>query len=623
MLGEERTVLQPAALAGTETNMPPTVDKQALDLTHAIALQESGSGGKPNYTAVGDNGTSHGAYQWQPGNYESAAKEAGLDPNDFSSKNQDKVAYYQVKKYKDEGLDPGQIASIWNSGSPDNWKDHSGTTTINGKPIHYDTPAYVNGVKNYYKQLAGLNGIPNGQPVSDSSEGGLPQASEAPTALLSPEQDLASMTPQTPPDNLGTDLSKRLQEGTQAASEGISAAAQGNVHGAASGLLQTVGAGAGAIGDTVNRGLELIPGVKQVESLLGKGVGALAQTPTGQAVASSIRDSSAKHPELSKDIGAGFNIATALPILSGLGAVKAVAGDAISQGLKGVAEKSAQEGFGAVVNSTKAGAKALARNPDTIKTLIDERAIPDIEGGKYVTQDASAKLDEAISHIEDNELQPELAKASTPAISTRFPFSDILKSAEAEATASQESFGPIKRELQLVQKKYGDYLTLQQINDAKRVVARKISQAAFGSPDSSAMKVARSVLQQSVEDGAKTLGLSDVAAINQKMGRLIKAQNILKYIDRKSVKTGMLGGLLKDVATGAGEMAGNATGIPLAGAYVGRETGGLIGKKIAGARLGILNRTGADAARTPLKKAGKKVIAGVLSAQAQKATKSP
>lgn len=133
-------------------------DPQALALTHAIALQESGQGGKPDYTAVGDAGTSKGAYQWQPGNFEAAAKSAGLDPNDFSPQNQDKVAYSEVKGYKDKGYDPGQIASLWNSGSPNNWQNHSGTTTINGKTISYDTPAYVKGVQGHYQQLTNSSG---------------------------------------------------------------------------------------------------------------------------------------------------------------------------------------------------------------------------------------------------------------------------------------------------------------------------------------------------------------------------------------------------------------------------------------------------------------------------------
>lgn len=139
------------------------VDQDALNLTHAIALTETGSGGKPNYNAVGDNGTSHGAYQWQPGNFAAAASQYGLDPNDMSPANQDKVAYAQVKSMKDQGLQPYQIASAWNSGSPDNYQNHSGTTVINGKSIHYDTPAYVQKVKDYYTQIAGGT-----QPTTDT-----------------------------------------------------------------------------------------------------------------------------------------------------------------------------------------------------------------------------------------------------------------------------------------------------------------------------------------------------------------------------------------------------------------------------------------------------------------------
>lgn len=156
-------------------------DKQALALTHSIALAETGQNGKPDYTnTTGDNGTSKGAYQWQPGNFEAAAKNAGLDPNDFSPENQDKVAYSEIKSYKDKGYDPGQIASIWNSGSPNNWQNHSGTTTIKRKKISYDTPGYVKKVQKEYQKLSGYNPNPysSGQVALDSSQ---PQAAQPTT----------------------------------------------------------------------------------------------------------------------------------------------------------------------------------------------------------------------------------------------------------------------------------------------------------------------------------------------------------------------------------------------------------------------------------------------------------
>lgn len=200
------------------------VDHDALTLAHAIALKESGNNGVPNYHAVGDAGTSKGAYQWQPGNFEAAAKEAGLNPGDFSPTNQDKVAYYQVYKDKQAGLDPGQIASKWNSGSPDNWQNHSGTVTINGQQIHYDTPAYVKGVQQYYQQLKGSQGgapaqggIPGFQPPSPS---GTPvaQASGGIPGFAPPQAPQPNSAAAAPVDNLanGNDTGNTLLGGAKA-----------------------------------------------------------------------------------------------------------------------------------------------------------------------------------------------------------------------------------------------------------------------------------------------------------------------------------------------------------------------------------------------------------------------
>ncbi len=153
---------------------PNNLDQNAVNLTKAIGLKEGG--GKFLYdNHSGDAGTSKGAYQWQPGNFENAAKQYGLDPNDFSAKNQNRVAYLQVKSRLDAGLKPWEVASEWNSGSKDNWKDHSGDTIINGQKIHYDTPAYVQGVKDYYSKLSG-----GGTATSDATTTPTPEATQSP-----------------------------------------------------------------------------------------------------------------------------------------------------------------------------------------------------------------------------------------------------------------------------------------------------------------------------------------------------------------------------------------------------------------------------------------------------------
>lgn len=134
------------------------IDKDALKLSRSIGLAESGSKtGKPDYRAVGDNGTSKGAYQFQKATWENYAQQVLGDKNaQMTPENQDKVAYGMVKKWKDAGKKPEEIASMWNAGEgrPDAWKNHKGTTVINGKKISYDTPAYVQKVKQYYLDMA-------------------------------------------------------------------------------------------------------------------------------------------------------------------------------------------------------------------------------------------------------------------------------------------------------------------------------------------------------------------------------------------------------------------------------------------------------------------------------------
>lgn len=146
------TPTPPAQASGA--NLQPwqqPVDTQALNLTRSIALQESSSTANvaPNYGAKGASGE-FGAYQWMSGNFQAQAKQFGLDPNDTSPENQDKVAYSWVKSRKDAGYQPAEIAAEWNSGNKNNWQNHSG---VNSKGVSYNTPAYVQGVKAHYDTL--------------------------------------------------------------------------------------------------------------------------------------------------------------------------------------------------------------------------------------------------------------------------------------------------------------------------------------------------------------------------------------------------------------------------------------------------------------------------------------
>lgn len=88
------------------------LDPKVVKVMSAIKKIESGG----DYNAVGDldKGVSRGAYQFNKDNFKTWAGEHGLDPNDFSPANQNKVAYARIKKLKDEGRQPEEIAAIWN-----------------------------------------------------------------------------------------------------------------------------------------------------------------------------------------------------------------------------------------------------------------------------------------------------------------------------------------------------------------------------------------------------------------------------------------------------------------------------------------------------------------------------
>lgn len=146
--------------------IPDGLDPAAVNLARAIRQQESGG----DYNRSGDGGSSLGAYQWNnqpngksvplqkgeiPSNFQAWAKEANLDPTDFSPKNQDMVAYAKIKKLKDEGHNVVDIAAIWNGGDPK--RQDPNYVTPSGLPSQkkgvYDVPAYAKAVNDYYQEL--------------------------------------------------------------------------------------------------------------------------------------------------------------------------------------------------------------------------------------------------------------------------------------------------------------------------------------------------------------------------------------------------------------------------------------------------------------------------------------
>ncbi len=420
-------------------------------------------------------------------------------------------------------------------------------------------------------------------------------------------QQVQDQTQQPQEESLGQQLGGRANDASQAFNDTLS----GKIN-PISGAIQGAGAIAGGAGDVVNKGLELIPGFKGLESLIGQGAGYLAKTSVGQSVGKAVEDFSTAHPELSKDIGAGFNIATAIPIFKGLGTLANVGLDGASMAFKNMAEKGAIKDLGEVASRTVGGRGVVSAVPDAVETMVKQRTLPEIANGKYVTENAASKINDAISAIDKNELQPILEK-----VSARQNFGQSLASLkklaiqEAENDPALKEAGVVPKALKQIESRfegwqhsYGDTVDLATENRLK-IGTGKFTD--WGTPEGSADKSMYHAFQKNIEDVAKKNGFNDVDTINQKMSKLINTQKLFKYIDGKAVKnSGLIHGLISGAATAGGEVAGNAFGVPIAGAIAGNQTKGLVERGLniispRSIRNGILKRTAPDAARQTIK----------------------
>lgn len=128
---------------------PETLDQDAVTLAKAIRQTESNG----NFTARGKSGE-YGAYQFTQPTWDKTSKKYGINVplEQATPEQQNEVAYKQIKEWKDQKYNPGQIASMWNSGKPDAYLD----TEYKGKNkygVTYDVPAYAKSVATAYQTL--------------------------------------------------------------------------------------------------------------------------------------------------------------------------------------------------------------------------------------------------------------------------------------------------------------------------------------------------------------------------------------------------------------------------------------------------------------------------------------
>lgn len=158
----------------TPTQQPQVqpLDPQVVNLAKAIRQTESGG----NFNAKGASGE-FGAYQWTPDTWKAHATTTLGDPNaPMTPSNQNAVAYTVIKQWRDQGLNPAQIAAKWNSGSEVGWENKIG---VNSMGVQYNVPQYVKKVTDTYQAFKSgdqnYNSTPNSstvnpdQPAQDQS----------------------------------------------------------------------------------------------------------------------------------------------------------------------------------------------------------------------------------------------------------------------------------------------------------------------------------------------------------------------------------------------------------------------------------------------------------------------
>lgn len=564
--------------------MQPTqtqqLDPQAVALAKAIRRAESND----NFEARGKSGE-WGAYQFMPETWKGYAQETGVNAEfgKASRQQQNEVAYKKIKQWKDQGFNPGQIASMWNAGPgrPNAYKE--GWKGVNSQGVAYDTPAYAEKVARNYQLLKAE------MQVLDPSRQTQQQPGEKPKepGLLAELKDASN---------------KRLGQANTAIDRGLA-----GEQGIGSTALQVGGAAAGGILDVIGAGVKAIPVVGDVvegaENLLGKGAAKVMETDAGQAALEGYQKFATENPTAAANIGAVGNIASAIPIVRGVGAgvrgafslpgkaIDAVTPNAtkVNNAVQELEQTIARRATGTqILNNSK------RRGLDPIGVIVNERTLPDVVTDakgtpRYNISKADEKLENTIDQLDD-QLDSILSKASLN-VAGQVRLTDVKQAVVDEIKKEMRGDPDLKKYLDKVEDdfsnfelSYGrDFVSLNELNNIKRKVRKSVK---FDTPslDQNARYHEGQVMMRVIEQVGKTPGLGDVKRINKEMANRIEAQRLLrKFVEGKSVADNpgwrqMMGRNAEAGVTAGAEALGQAAGAPVVGALSGRYLTGLVNR---------------------------------------------
>lgn len=525
------------------------LDKGVVKVMSALKKIESGG----DYNAVGDldKGVSRGAYQFNKDNFKNWASEYQLDPNDFSPANQNKVAYARIKKFKDEGRSPEEIAALWNGAKK----------TPDGKYT------YIN--PRYGERFRAALGAPQGQSPTPQQ----PQMVSRETPQEQPKDDKSFAR------KAAEFAFPILEKKERTPLETI-----GDIGLSALWFVPGVGVGASA-------GLRALGvGAKAAKGLAAVGTGAATgyAADVSQKLSEGKTGGEAFTPGLGTVLGAGT-----------AGIASRVAGK-YSQ--KGILEGFAKEN-NSVFGQTKRGANELAESFSKKKdpgNFLAERGINlkrlvDPETVAYTTKDTAQKI------FQDSSSLNEVLTNSLARVQGSKPVQELEEALLAKVPKNHpERADLVRREMQLLKQQYGDAPSAADLNEWKqRAWGLGKFDMAVPSDTRLTYRMIGNHLKTEVENLADKAGLKRVGEFNELIGSHLDAADMLEMLHGTKAKGGRLGNLITQqtlmTVGGIGGFAGagpiGAIGGLIVTHYGAKALGALI-RKVEGAPIksAILNR---------------------------------
>lgn len=159
----------------TPAPAPQTWDPSIVNLAKSIRDNESG-----NQVVPGKTGELPSRYQWEPDTWKAAAGQYLNDPNaPITLQNENYVAYKRIEAWKNQGMNPLQIASMWNSGNPD--PNNNSTTSAYAQRVYASYQKYKGGISAPASPMTASETAPVLPSQTPAQEAANPSGQPAPT----------------------------------------------------------------------------------------------------------------------------------------------------------------------------------------------------------------------------------------------------------------------------------------------------------------------------------------------------------------------------------------------------------------------------------------------------------